>query len=238
MMVRYISIKPPISSYISIEEDEMINVLIADDHNLVREGLRALLEKSSDIKVVGEASTGLEAVEKVSSLKPDVVVMDLSMPRLDGLQATERIRDLGLGTAVVIVSMHSDTTMVRQLVQNGAKGYLLKDALSEELVMAVRSASRGRLFLSPTISESVTDLLMSPQSDSGATISGDLLTSREKEVLQLISEGHTNAAIAQILSISVKTVEKHRSNLMSKLQVNDLASLMRVAIGQGLILPS
>jgi DNA-binding NarL/FixJ family response regulator len=216
----------------------MINVLIADDHNLVREGLRALLEKSSDIKVVGEASTGLEAVEKVSSLKPDVVVMDLSMPRLDGLQATERIRDLGLGTAVVIVSMHSDTTMVRQLVQNGAKGYLLKDALSEELVMAVRSASRGRLFLSPTISESVTDLLMSPQSDSGATISGDLLTSREKEVLQLISEGHTNAAIAQILSISVKTVEKHRSNLMSKLQVNDLASLMRVAIGQGLILPS
>ena len=216
----------------------MINVLIADDHNLVREGLRALLEKSSDIKVVGEASTGLEAVEKVSSLKPDVVVMDLSMPRLDGLQATERIRDLGLGTAVVIVSMHSDTTMVRQLVQNGAKGYLLKDALSEELVMAVRSASRGRLFLSPTISESVTDLLMSPQSDSGATISGDLLTSREKEVLQLISEGNTNAAIAQILSISVKTVEKHRSNLMSKLQVNDLASLMRVAIGQGLILPS
>ena len=216
----------------------MINVLIADDHNLVREGLRALLEKSSDIKVVGEAATGLEAVEKVSSFKPDVVVMDLSMPRLDGLQATERIRDLGLGTAVVIVSMHSDTTMVRQLVQNGAKGYLLKDALSEELVMAVRSASRGRLFLSPTISESVTDLLMSPQSDSGATISGDLLTSREKEVLQLISEGHTNAAIAQILSISVKTVEKHRSNLMSKLQVNDLASLMRVAIGQGLILPS
>lgn len=211
----------------------MIRVVLAEDHNLVRQGLRALLEQSGDIQVIGEAATGYEAVQMTEELEPDVVIMDLSMPRLDGAQAAERIFDLDLPTEVIIVSMHADTTMVQQLLQRGIKGYLLKDALAEELTLAVNTAVKGKLFLSPTISDSVMSLLLSPQETAAAD--ADLLTPREKEVLQLVAEGHTNASIAETLHISVKTVEKHRANVMTKLEVNDLASLIRKAIKHGLI---
>lgn len=213
----------------------MIQVIVADDHHLVRRGLRALLEQSNEIQVVGEAATGLEAVELTERLKPDVLVLDLSMPRLDGVQASERIAEMDVPTQVVIVSMHSDTTIVRQLLRRGVKGYLLKDALTEELLLAVRSASRGQIYLSPTISKSVMDLLLSPPGSEEAQSVADLLTSREREILQLVAEGYTSTAVADTLGISVKTVEKHRSNLMAKLQVNDLASLVREAIKHGLV---
>ena len=209
----------------------MIRVIIADDHHLVRQGLRALLEISREVEVIGEASTGYEAVELVEKLQPDVVVMDLSMPRLDGVQAATRILDLKSRTEVVIVSMHADTAIVQNLVRRGVKGYLLKDALSGELMFAIRSAAAGKLYLSPTISEAVMNMLMTP---SGEDVVVDL-TPREREVLQLVAEGHTNTSIANVLSISVKTVEKHRANLMNKMEADDLATLIRVAIKRRLI---
>ena len=208
----------------------MIRVVIADDHHLVRQGLRALLENSREVEVIGEASTGYEAVELVEKLQPDVIVMDLSMPRLDGVQAATRILDLRSPTEIVVVSMHADTAIVQNLVR-GVKGYLLKDALATELMFAIRSASAGKLYLSPTISEAVMNMLMTP---SGTDVVVEL-TPREREVLQLVAEGHTNTSIANILSISVKTVEKHRANLMNKLEADDLATLIRVAIKRRLI---
>lgn len=211
----------------------MIRVVIADDHHLVRQGLRALLENSGDIEVVGEAGTGHEAVELVEKLHPEVVVMDLSMPRLDGIQAATRILEMDAPTQVVIVSMHADTAVIHGLVRRGIKGYLLKDALSDELLLAIRSAGAGRLYLSPTISESVMDLLIAPQRETGDE--ADPLTPREREVLQLVAEGHTNTSIANTLVISVKTVEKHRANVMTKLGADDLATLIRVAIKRGYI---
>jgi len=213
----------------------MIRIIIAEDHNLVRQGIRALLEQSGEVQVVAEAATGQEAVKLTSEHKPDVVIMDLSMPRMDGMQAAERILALDLPTQIIILSMHADTTIVQQLLRRGVKGYLLKDAVTEELMLAVRSVSQGKMFLSPTISETVMTMLLSPP-DAGAEQAADLLTPREREVLQLVAEGHTNNSIADTLNISVKTVEKHRANVMAKLEVNDLASLIREGIKQGLIL--
>ena len=213
----------------------MIRVIVADDHHLVRQGIRALLEKADGIEVVGEAADGQEAVELVERLTPNVLVMDIAMPRLSGNQAIGRVRALGVATQVVILSMYSDETLVRQALRNGARGYLLKRSVTEELLLAVRAASRGEIYLSPAISRSIVADLLTLQTDADASSPFERLTSREREVLQLISEGHTNNAIAQVLKVSVKTVEKHRANLMSKLNVHDLTGLMRVAIKQGLI---
>lgn len=213
----------------------MIRVILADDHHLVRQGIRALLEKADDIEVIGEVADGQAAVELVERLVPDVLVMDIAMPRLNGAEATERIHTLGLGTQVVILSMYSDETLVRQTLQRGAKGYLLKRAVTEELLLAVRAASRGEPYLSPAISETILDDFLRLQTDTEDPTPFDLLTPREREVLQLIAEGHTNNAIAQLMTISVKTVEKHRASLMDKLNVHDVAGLTRVAIKHGLV---
>lgn len=217
--------------------EPVIRVIVADDHHLVRQGIRALLEKADDIEVVGEAADGQEAVELVERLVPEVLVMDIAMPRLDGNQAVGRVRALGVATQVVILSMYSDETLVRQALQNGAKGYLLKRSVTEELLLAVRAASRGEIYLSPAVSRLVVADFLKLQADADASSPFERLTSREREVLQLISEGHTNDAIALVLKVSVKTVEKHRANLMSKLNVHDLAGLIRVAVKHGLVLP-
>jgi DNA-binding NarL/FixJ family response regulator len=211
----------------------MIRVVVADDHHLVRQGLRALLENSGEVQVLGEAGTGYEAVELVERFQPDVIVMDLSMPMLDGVQAAARILDLDTPTQVVIVSMHADSAVIHNLVRRGVKGYLLKDALADELMLAIRSAGAGKLYLSPTISESVLMMLTSSAGD--AVADADPLTPREHEVLQLVAEGHTNTSIANILTISVKTVEKHRANIMNKLGADDLPTLIRIAIKRGFI---
>lgn len=213
----------------------MIRVIIADDHHLVRQGIRALLDDCDDIQVIGEAATGQEAIELAEKDEPNVVVMDLSMPRMDGSQASERILGLDKSIEVVILSMHSDTILAQQLLREGVKGYLLKNSIAEELPMAIRAASRGQVYLSPAISDSVLTTLMSPQPGDLPESPSELLTPREREVLQLIAEGHTNNAIAEILTISVKTVEKHRASLMSKLDVHDLPSLMRTSIKHGLV---
>jgi len=211
----------------------VIRVIVADDHHLVRQGIRALLERADDIEVVGEAADGQEAIELVQRLNPDVLVVDIAMPRLDGTQATERVRALGVATQVVILSMHSDETLVRQTLRSGAKGYLLKQSVTEELLLAVRAAVRGEIYLSPAISAPLLDEFLALQTEERRPF--DLLTPREREVLQLIAEGHTNTAIARMMNVTVKTVEKHRTSLMSKLRVHDVAGLVRVAIKQGLV---
>lgn len=207
----------------------MIRVVVADDHELVRKGICALLNAAPDIFVIGEASDGQEAVTLIEALQPDVVIMDISMPRLDGIQATEKVSDQ---TAVVMLSMHEDDMIVRRVLQIGARGFILKRSVTEELLLAVRSASRGETFLSPGISQILINNYGNPQADSIF----DVLTPREREVLQLITEGNTNSEIARILSISPKTVEKHRGSCMSKLGVNDLASLIRIAIKHRLVI--
>lgn len=213
----------------------MLRVIIADDHHLVRQGIRALLDKSDDIQVVGEAANGLEAIALTEELAPDLVVMDISMPQLDGIQATEQIQNLNLPTRVIVLSMHSKPAIVQQVLRKGAKGYLLKSAISEELILAIHAAARNETYLTPSISGPLLDSLFLLQQETGDTEIGDRLTPRERQVLQLIAEGHTNNEIAAALMVSVKTVGKHRTNLMSKLGVHDIPGLMRVAIKHNLI---
>lgn len=212
-----------------------IRLVLADDHHLVRQGIRALLEKSEDIQVVGEASNGREAVELVERLAPDVLVMDIAMPRLDGIQAIEQVLAANADTQIVVLSMYSDKALVRQALKNGASGYLLKGSVVEELLLAVRAANKGEIYLSPAVSRSIlADLIAVPANDT-APDPFKQLTPREREVLQLIAEGHTNSAIAQQLNVSAKTVEKHRAGLMSKLDVHNLSELIRAAIKQRLV---
>jgi DNA-binding NarL/FixJ family response regulator len=201
----------------------------------VRRGIRALLEKADDILVIGEAEDGQAAVDLVERLNPDVLVIDIAMPRLNGIQATERVRTLGFATRVVILSMHSRPLLVRQALRNGAKGYLLKRSVVEELLLAVRAASRGETYLSSEVSGFIVDDFLTRQGEAEQVSPFNQLTPREREVMQLIAEGRTNHAIAQLLNVSVKTVERHRANLMAKLEVHDVAGLTRVAIEQGLI---
>lgn len=213
----------------------MIRVLLADDHHLVRQGLRALLEKAGDIEVVGEAADGQEALDRVRQLLPDVLVLDVAMPHLNGVEAVGRLRGLGVKTRVLILSMYADDTLVRQALRNGAKGYLLKRAVSDELLLAVRAVSRGDTFLSPEVAGPVVSTLVDAPPRLADLGPLDQLTSREREVLQLIAEGHTNREIATHLHLAEKTVEKHRSSLMAKLQAHDTAALVRFAIKHGLI---
>lgn len=209
----------------------MIRVLIAEDHHLVREGIRALLEKAADIEVVGEAVDGQEAVEMVQRLSPDVLLMDIAMPRLNGIQAVEQLRKSGSPTRIVILSMYSDEILVRQALQNGVNGFLPKGSVSDELLFAISAASRGAVYLSPAISTSV---LTPPAAPTPQGPAGQL-TAREQEMLQLISKGHTNSQMADALGISVKTVERHRTHLMQKLNAHNLVELIRIAVTQGLI---
>jgi len=213
----------------------MIKVLIAEDHHLVRKGLVALLRDLEDIEVIGEAATGAEAVDLAAKLRPDVVVMDIAMPRLDGTQAARQIISSKESPPVVMLSIHTDSVLIQQLIRQGIKGYLLKKSAPEELALAIRSAYQRELYLSPLICDSVVNDMMTNPAEEESSRRSDLLTPREREVLQLIAEGYTNNAVADTLTISVKTVEKHRANLMAKLEVQGLAELIRVAMLQGLI---
>lgn len=209
----------------------MIRVLIADDHTLVRQGIRALLERADDLQVVGEAADGFEALALVQSLRPDVLVLDVGMPRLSGSQTLERMSQSSPATRVVMLSMYSDEALVRQALRSGARGYLLKNSIKEELILAVRAAARGEVYLSPVVSGVLADGFLH-QAPAGPL---DALTAREREVMKLIAEGQTNAGIARLLNISVKTVEKHRANLMAKLGVHDTAALVRLAVQHRLV---
>jgi two-component system response regulator NreC len=213
----------------------MIRVVIADDHHLVREGIRVLLEKAPDIEVVGEAGDGRETVALVERLMPDVLLMDISMPHVNGIQALQRLKQLNLPTKTVILSMHSDEILVREAVQWGAKCYLLKGSVSDELLLAIRAAHRGAAYFSPAISDSIVAGGGPPETHGKAGAPNRHLTPREHEILRFISEGRTNNEIAKLVHISVKTVERHRGHLMAKLNAHNLVELIRISIKQRLI---
>lgn len=215
----------------------MIRVMLADDHHLVRQGIRSLLEKDADIEVVGEAGNGQEVLNLIGKLQPDVLILDIAMPMLNGIQVAEQVRMQKLPTRVVMLSMYDDDTLVWRALRHGATGFLLKRSVSEELLLAVQAASRNEPYLSPAISKVVLSEFLSENTFDAKEDPLERLSPREQQVLQMLAEGHTNASIAQHLSLSVKTIEKHRSNLMLKLNVQDLAGLVRIAMKYGLIFP-
>ena len=213
----------------------MIRVVIAEDHLLVRAGIRALLEKTGEVHVLGEAPNGQEAFEMVQELKPDVLIMDIMMPRMNGIQAAEKIRDLKLPTNILLLSMYSDAGLVHQALQCGVKGYVLKSSVSDELLLAVRAVANRQTYLSGPISDIVIDSVVNPQLGGRENDPLSNLSPREKEILQLIAEGHTSSEIAELLFISEKTVEKHRARLMEKLNARNLAGLVRIAVKYRLV---
>ncbi len=213
----------------------MIRVIIADDHHLVRQGIRMILERAEDIQVVAEAEDGSQAVDLVRQHQPDVLVTDMAMPRLNGIQAMQQLKAARLPTRIIVLSMYSDITLVQQSLQEGAVGYLLKSSVSEELLIAVRAAMRGETYLNPEIARQVIESSFSGELATAAQNPLDRLTPREVEVLKLVAEGHTNREIAHELNISTKTVEKHRANLMEKLDLHDLTGLIRFALKNHLI---
>ena len=213
-----------------------IRVLLVEDHTVVREGLRALLKVEDDIEVAGEARNGREAVQLSEELLPDVVVMDIAMPRLNGFEATRQVLKKVPATKVIILSAHSEDEYVEEVMAAGAAGYLVKQSAANILVKAIREAYRGRTFFSPSISRRLGDLRERSISRGGKPRKGAArLTSREVEVLQLIAEGMANKETAAQLGISIKTVEKHRQHLMNKLGIHDTAGLTRYAISAGII---
>lgn len=208
-------------------------VLLVDDHVVVRQGLKALLTDEPDLEVVGEASNGREALDSLERLEPDVLLMDISMPGLNGIEATRQIKQRYPHLKVVILSMHANEEYVFQVLQAGAAGYVLKQSDSLEVLTAIRAALAGGSFLSPPISRTVIDDYVRRAEARGRSNDLELLTTREREVLQLLAEGLTNRQIAAELNISIKTVETHRSNMMNKLEVGSKAELIKYALRKG-----
>jgi DNA-binding NarL/FixJ family response regulator len=212
-------------------DDKKFRVLLADDHALVRAGIRMLLEKLTWVKVVGEASDGREAMELTRSHKPDLILADISMAGLNGLEVADRITKEFPKTKVIILSMHSNEQYVTRALRGGAAGYLLKDAAREELELALRTVRAGQTYLSAAISRQVIEKHLQREDDN----SGEKLTSRQREILQLIAEGKNTKEIASVLSLSAKTVEAHRAQLMERLKIRDVPGLVRYAIREGVI---
>jgi DNA-binding NarL/FixJ family response regulator len=214
-----------------------ITVLLADDHTVIREGLRLLLQAEGDIEVVGEAESGRQAVELTMKLLPQVVVMDIAMPLLNGLEATRQVLKALPATKILVLSAHGDDAYVEQVLRLGAVGYLIKQSSAHVLAKAIREARKGNTFFSPSISRRLRDRKERALHGAAGRSKkrGANLTSREVEILQLIAEGKANKQTADELGISIKTVEKHRQNLMSKLDIHDTAGLTRYAIAEGVI---
>lgn len=209
----------------------MIKVFLADDHAVVRDGLRVLLEVQSDISVVGTAENGREAVRLARQLHPDVMVMDIAMPELNGIEATQQIHDASASTQVLILSMHSTTEHIFRALQAGARGYLLKDSAGTEVVDAVRAVHAGRRYLSQKIASTVIDDYLSERHRASPL---DSLSPRERQILQLVAEGKSSAEAAAMLFLSSKTVDTYRSRMMQKLGIGDLPSLVKFAIQHGI----
>jgi len=214
----------------------LIKTLLADDHTIVREGLRALLVADGRIEVVGEARNGREAVELAATLHPDVVVMDIAMPLLNGLEATRQILSATPGTKVLILSAHSDDAYIDRVIAVGAVGFLIKQTSAQILAKAIHEVMEGHTFYSPQVSKRLREHYQAPDKAGGLMIKKATgLTSRELEVIQLIAEGQANKQVAAGLNISIKTVEKHRQHLMDKLNIHDTAGLTRYAIARGIL---
>jgi two-component system response regulator NreC len=212
-----------------------IRILLADDHNVMRRGLRLLLENQRGFEVVGEASDGRQAVELAETVKPDVAVLDIAMPNLSGIEAAKRISAALPNTPIVILSMHSDESYVLRALKAGAKGYLLKDSAEGDLIQAIRSVHEGKAFFSPEISRMLVDDYIREIRMRGVDDSYELLTAREREILQLLAEGKSNKDIANLLNLSLYTVETHRRNLQDKLNLHSVAELILYAVRKGVI---
>jgi two-component system response regulator NreC len=208
----------------------LIKVLLADDHTIVRQGLKLILSSHPDLEVVGEAANGNEVIDLAEKLKPDVILMDVAMPELNGIEATRRLHQISPRMKVLVLSMHKEAVYIREILKAGARGYILKDAIDTELVNAIQSVARGDGYISPAISgallsdyrQNLTDPL-------------DLLSTREREVLQLIAEGKTNKEVATRLNLSVYTVDSHRGKIMEKLNLHSAGELIRFAVKNGLV---
>jgi DNA-binding NarL/FixJ family response regulator len=213
----------------------VIRVLLVDDHTILREGVRALLANEPEIVVVGEAGDGREALEKVETLHPDIVLMDMVMPRMNGLEATGHIKRQHPEVKVLILSMYDDDEYVQQVIQAGASGYVLKGMAADDLILAIREVKAGSSFLNPTVAAKlIEDYVRRVRGDAGDA-GDEPLTAREREVLKLIAEGNTNQEIADVLCLSRKTVESHRANIMRKLDMHDVTELVKYSLRTGLI---
>ena len=212
-----------------------IRVLLADDHTLMRRGLRLIVEQQPDLVVVGEAEDGRQAVALSASVKPDVAVLDIGMPNLNGIEAAKQITDGESGAAVVILSMHADETYILRALRAGARGYLLKDSAESDLVRAIRSVAEGKSFFSPAVSKVMLEDYVKKLLRTGSEDSYDLLTPREREILQLVAEGKSNKEVANLLHLSVYTVETHRANIMEKLKLKSVPELILYAVRKGII---
>jgi two-component system response regulator NreC len=212
-------------------------VLIADDHGIVRQGLRALLEKSPEISVVGEASDGREAVRLAAELRPNIVVMDIAMPLLNGVDATSQILGRDPDIKVIILSMHSDESYILRALSAGAKGYLLKDSAEGDILPAVETVAKGRPYFSPVIASTLLEEYLQAMKKNQVRDSFDLLTDREKEVLQLLAEGKSNKEVAAVLNLSPYTIESHRTSLMQKLNLHNTAEIVLYAVRKNIIVP-
>ncbi|MDQ2901653.1 MAG: response regulator transcription factor [Acidobacteriota bacterium] len=210
-------------------------VLLADDHRLMRGGLKLVIEQNPEFKVVGEADDGRQAVALANSLQPDVVVMDIGMPNLNGIEAARQIADAHPSISIVMLSMHSDEGYVLRALKAGARAYLLKDSAEADLNRAIQAVAEGKSFFSPAVSRLLLQDYMRKLKRSGAEDSFDLLSAREREILQLVAEGKSSKQIASVLNLSVYTVETHRSNIMQKLNLHGMPELILYAVRKGLI---
>lgn len=207
-----------------------IKVLIADDHTLVREGIKALLKEIRNIEVVGEAKDGDEIIEKIKELNPDIILLDISMPKVNNLNFCEKIRSISEDIKIIILSMHYSEEYVREALRYGVKGYILKDSSFSELEIAIKSVFNGEVYLSPKISNILVRDYLDKVKDPL-----DMLTERQKEILKLLAEGYSVKEIAQLIGISVKTVETHKAQIMEKLNIYDIPGLVKFAIKHGLV---
>ena len=214
-----------------------IKILLADDHTIVRQGLARLLEDQTDLRVVGEATNGRMALEKATALKPDIVIMDIAMPLMNGIEAAKRIRKQLPETKILILSMYSHEHYIHQLLETGISGYLLKDSSGRDIISAIKAAMKGETFLSPSISKKVVESYLSPQKSSSMEERYKQLSNREREVFQLIAEGHSTKRIGEMLYVSVSTVKSHKGNIMEKLGISNPIRLVHFAIKLGLVDP-
>lgn len=212
-----------------------LRILLADDHTVVRQGLRKVLEERPDWEVVAEAGDGREAVRQAEELEPDVAIVDITMPLLNGIEATRQIVRRSPGTRVLVLTMHSDEAYVNQILQAGAIGYLLKESADVDLIQAVSAVSKGKSFFSPAIARLMLDDYVRQLADKGINNRYDSLSEREREVFQLIAEGKANKEIAALLSISPSTVETHRARIMEKLDLHSAAEIVLYAVRKGVI---
>lgn len=212
-----------------------IRILLADDHTVMRNGLRLLLERQPNLQVVGEASDGREAVELAASQKPDVVVMDIAMPHLNGVEAARQIAARAPQIAIAILSMHSDESYVIRSLKAGARAYLLKDSAEADLIAAIHAITAGKSFFSPAVRKILKEDYMHQLAEMGAEDSYELLTNREREVLQLVAEGKSNKDVANLLNLSLYTVETHRTHILQKLNLHSVPELILYAVRKGII---